>query len=243
MSRIRCGKCKELHESVDEVRACFAVAERTLPATPQPEVPEWAQHPATERQLGLLNSLMEEKERGGTELPDGVSETCMNVCDSKAIGKKEASEAIEALLKLPRGVKSAKKCDKHESVIAGRYALPADDGHVVFYQVDRPTEGRWNGYVFVKTLIGGVGHWTTYPQKEAAGQNILERIEKFGVRESAQLFGWKAKHCGRCMSPLSQIQSRAAGYGAHCAGLTGWPYPTKEEARRMLGERGESVEE
>lgn len=125
------------------------------------------------------------------------------------------------------------------SVPEGRYALESEDG-VKFYKVDKPTEGRWAGYIFVKLLVGSPGDWAEYPQR-AAKQEIMAAIEKIGARESAALFGFKARHCGRCMSPLSTPQSRAAGYGEVCAEKVGWPYPSKNEALRILRERGEDA--
>ncbi len=41
--------------------------------------------------------------------------------------------------------------------------------------------------------------------------------------------------CGRCLGPLSTVQSRAAGYGKACAAHVGWPYPTRREAMAILG--------
>lgn len=41
--------------------------------------------------------------------------------------------------------------------------------------------------------------------------------------------------CGRCFGPLTDVRSRAAGYGKACAVHAGWPYPTRGEARAILG--------
>lgn len=243
---VLCGLCKHYHANIDEVRACFAGVHAPSvptppttpqPVAPQPRMPAWAMDPATPKQLDYLRSLLDEKDWGCAELPDGVSETCMNVCDDKTIGKKEASDAIEALRKIPRKMpEGGDPSVSYESVPEGRYALIEEDGTVAFYKVDRPTEGKWSGRIFVKLITGGVGRWQEHRRKVA---DILPRIEKMGARESAALFGLKVRHCGRCMSPLSKLQSRAAGYGEHCAGLLGWPYPSEAEARDILRERGE----
>lgn len=240
---VLCGLCKERHEDVAAVRACFASlheekpAAVTPPTPPQPKVPLWASDPATPRQVDYLKTLLEERDWGSGEFRE-VDETFMNVCDGKAVGKKEASDAIEALLKLPRkGGEEPKSTGAWASIPEGRYALVID-GDVKFFKVDRPTQGKWAGRVFTKLITGGVGSWQEYRRKN---EDILPLIEKMGARESATLFGIKARHCGRCMSPLSTKQSRAAGYGEHCAGVVGWPYPSVKEAERILLERGEDL--
>jgi hypothetical protein len=125
-----------------------------------------------------------------------------------------------------------------EEVPAGSYALPAQDGHVVFYDVDRPQEGKWAGRVFVSQLIGAPGSWREEPIRGKAGISVLHRISEFGTMKALALFGEKARRCGACHSPLSNIQSRAAGYGETCAGNRGYFYPTESEARAILQERG-----
>lgn len=237
---IKCGKCGESHTSVAEVRACYAKA-AAAPQNPQPVTPEWALYPATPRQRELITKLDGEKDTA--KLPTEQVDTWMNFVDGKTIGKREASALIDAMIKLPsKDGAAAKPREVPPDVPAGRYALVGDDGVVRFYKVDRPTEGKWSGYVFVKMLVGGVGDWQEYPVKGGDRRMVVLRlIEKAGVRESAALFGMKAKHCGSCMSPLSQLQSRAAGYGAHCASKHGWFYPSKAEARVILAERGEDV--
>ena len=43
------------------------------------------------------------------------------------------------------------------SVAAGRYALTAEDGTTMFYKVDRPSEGKFAGWTFVKSPLISVG--------------------------------------------------------------------------------------
>ena len=121
----------------------------------------------------------------------------------------------------------------------GKYALQADDGHFVFYQIDNPTEGKWAGYTFVSQLIGSVGDWQEQRLSRQVSDGVKARIAA-NVEEAARMFGIKAKACSYCSSPLSNIQSRAAGYGETCANNHGFFYPTEAEAREILAERGES---
>lgn len=240
---ISCGKCGAKHATVNDVRACYRLEayEKPLPAVdPQPVTPEWAKDPATEKQVALITKLLDEKDWG----KDGVltsenSETAMNVCDRKTIGKREASDLIGQLLKLDIEKKSAGQKQTWPTVPEGRYALQAEDGTVTFYKVDRPDQGRWAGYIFTKRIVGSPGDWAEFRVPLAP---TMDAIEKMGAMESARLFGYKAKACGRCSSPLSTVQSRAAGYGEVCAEKVGWPYPSEKEARRILGELGEEID-
>jgi hypothetical protein len=121
-------------------------------------------------------------------------------------------------------------------VPAGRYAVYGDDGTVDFYQVDKPEQGRWVGHTFVKLLIGAPGSFNEQRFDKTTAATILRKIETSGVENSARLFGQKTEHCGNCMSPLTQPQSRAAGYGGTCAGKHGYWYPSLAEALRILEE-------
>lgn len=236
MTKIKCGNCHEMHESVAEVRACYGRGDgRVAVEEPkEPVVPEWAKDPATEKQLKYLTGLMEQKDHDNLDNSE-VQETLMNLMDGKTIGKREASAAIEALLPLHN---RSHEYARWPSVVEGRYALYTGDGTVAFYKVDRPTEGKWAGRIFVKLLIGAPGHW----HEMKASLETMARIEEMGAVESARLFGYKSKSCGQCGSPLSNLRSRAAGFGEVCAAKLGWPYPSENEARRILREMGEPVE-
>src|SRR3546814_15197455 len=63
-------------------------------------------------------------------------------------------------------------------VPAGRYALLGDDEIWRFYQVDRPTEGKWKGYTFTKQLFGAPGGYRQQPVKGKVAFDILTEIFK-----------------------------------------------------------------
>lgn len=100
---------------------------------------------------------------------------------------------------------------------AGRYAL-VRHGVVKFYKVDRPTEGRWAGYVFVKGLAGDEEHAIRNRTEKAA---ILSEIGA-DVREASIRYGREIGSCGVCGRTLTDPESRAAGIGPVCAGKQGW---------------------
>lgn len=120
-------------------------------------------------------------------------------------------------------------------VPAGRYAIMIAE-KLRFFQVDKG-KGRWAGYTFMSELFGAPGDFTkdAIRNKELRA-DYLGRIEAAGLAESAALFGHKLGCCGRCLSPLTDVRSRAAGYGETCAGHMGWPYPSEHEARVQLRE-------
>ena len=184
--------------------------------------------PATDRQKAFVRTLLAERE--GNEKIDSIRLALNTARTNNVLTAEIVSNAIGLLLDIPAN--SAKIPD-------GKYALPAEDGHFVFYQIDNPTEGKWAGYTFVSQLIGSVGSWNEQRLSRQVSDGVKARIAT-NVEEAARMFGIKAKACSYCSSPLSNIQSRAAGYGETCAHNHGFSYPTEAEAREILAERGES---
>lgn len=105
-------------------------------------------------------------------------------------------------------------------VPAGRYAIESSgDNDLVFYRVDRPTEGPYAGRVFVKMVVGG------HEDRNVAWRNIpgiLARIADAGVMEATIRYGHELGKCGHCGRHLTDEASRAAGIGPVCAAKLGW---------------------
>jgi hypothetical protein len=121
----------------------------------------------------------------------------------------------------------------------GRYALQGDDGVVRFYQVDKPTDGRWKGYTFLKQLFGSPGDWRKERINARQNRPLYNRVMSAIAADVAgafRLYGQKTEQCGACHSPLSTTRSRAAGYGKKCADTHGLWYPSEAEARAILNE-------
>ena len=85
-----------------------------------------------------------------------------------------------------------------ESVPAGRYAL-VENGTVKFYKVDRPTEGRWAGYVFLKQQAGDEFHKVFGTHRR---EYILEAIAA-DVRGATERYGRELGVCGVCGRTLT----------------------------------------
>ena len=98
----------------------------------------------------------------------------------------------------------------------GYYALDGTDSaknETVFFRVDRPTEGKWVGRVFVQSLVGG--HEPQRLAREAA-PSILRRIAAVGWREAVARYGRELNHCGLCSKELTDDESRQRGVGPTC---------------------------
>lgn len=105
----------------------------------------------------------------------------------------------------------------------GKYAVPADAGHLSFYSVRTPTEGRWAGYTFLDLLIGSPGSWRQQRVAQDQRAAVMAKIAA-DPQAAAARYGHEFKTCGACDSPLSHERSRKAGYGQVCAAKRGWAW-------------------
>lgn len=189
--------------------------------------------PLSEKQRNFILSLSAER-------IEGWSGSFNEVKDVEALSKSEASARITALLALP---KIAPRASYDKSVNGGpgdapipdgHYALADEDGQVRFYSV-KAGKNRWEGYTFIKGLIGSPGNWTEIKLGRSEREAIAAKIGADWLA-SARLYGEKFTRCSFCESPLSDPRSRAALYGETCAGNHGLPYPSLREALATLGE-------
>lgn len=108
-----------------------------------------------------------------------------------------------------------------DSVPAGRYAIDTQVHAVngtAFYKVDRPTEGKWAGRVFVKQIISDDEQRLSQKQ----GLGILARIAEVGAEAAAARYGHEIGECGMCGRTLTNDVSRERGIGPVCAAKAGW---------------------
>lgn len=109
---------------------------------------------------------------------------------------------------------NAKLAELAAEVPDGYYAIESHGSNdLVFLRVDKPTEGRWAGYVFMSQIIGGQS-----PVRVPFGQvrAFLQRIKDAGPREAMALYGRELGICGRCGRHLTDDESRAIGLGPIC---------------------------
>lgn len=217
---IRCGNCGNSHGSVNAVKACYNEADKTSqPTFAQQRAQATKQDEgATDKQVAFLRTLLAERDHGYPD-PDLVLTTL-------AKNKRVASAAITLLLdcgKVAQPTTAATASNGtavDTDVPEGYYAVTSATGNndLDFYVVQRPTEGRWAGYVFVKTIIGG---HPEYAIKGAKRDEVLARIASAGWHEAALLYGQEIGRCGKCNRTLTDETSRAYGIGPVCR-EAGW---------------------
>lgn len=104
---------------------------------------------------------------------------------------------------------------------AGRYGIPTEEGalnKMAFYTVDRPSEGKWAGRVFVNLLLSDNEHKMPLPQQKV----IARKIAEYGAEKASAAYGHEFKHCGVCGRGLTNDESRERGIGPKCAAKAGW---------------------
>jgi len=232
----RCGNCHKNHETVQDVKDCYV---GRLPGQ-KDAGPAFDKEPATEAQIDFLLRLS--KDKNTEELSKDNKRMVAAVAEmyGKSVtaachlySKADVSQLLSAMTLLPYSTK-----EKWPGVPEGKYAIANDDGVIAFWEVSKPTEGRYAGRCFANQIVGSPRDWRRLRSPGVTVAHAMAIIEADPVA-AATLFGIKTKSCGRCGSPLSNIRSRAAGFGETCAERVGWGYPSRDEARRILKERGE----
>lgn len=146
---------------------------------------------------------------------------------NKPLTKKGASALIEHLrvqpTKAPMAVAGTPDgyVPSAEVVPAGRYAVETEDGAtngLAFYKVDRPTEGRWAGRVFVKLMVSDEEQRMSFTASKA----ILNKIAEAGAEVASARYGHEIGQCGVCGRTLTNDESRARGIGPVCIEKMGW---------------------
>lgn len=174
---------------------------------------------ATDKQVNYIRSLIDERE---------VSDESRAAADKRieeGISKAAASEWIERLLSLPRRrkPKTESRNAPLPDVPAGRYAVDNEDGDLRFYVVDRPTEGRWEGWIFLSVQASDEKH----PIKGFAAKREILRKIAVDPAAASRRYGQELGHCGVCGRTLTNEVSREIGIGPICAGKTGWADPVE----------------
>lgn len=108
---------------------------------------------------------------------------------------------------------------------AGRYAVPGGETRLKVL-VDRPEEGDWAGWVFVKDAAEyGMGkrYGSQRPGSTYRG-DIQEELAAIiaDPQAAAAAYGHLVGRCGICNRKLEQKDSVERGIGPVCAGKVGW---------------------
>lgn len=195
---------------------------------------------ATEPQKNFIHTLLNDRDLSASDkveaTDDAGYEQAISLIRARvdSLTKAQASEWITCLKAFPF---KGKRGPSHRAVApsnaeatnmpgpdvvpAGRYALRID-GVVKFYKVDRPTEGKWAGYTFVKAGKGGPHGDPDWVRVERNMQVQVVRAIAEAPAEAAKLYGQEIGSCGVCGRTLTDETSRAYGIGPVCREATGW---------------------
>jgi hypothetical protein len=157
---------------------------------------------ATEKQVSYLEGLRDGKDLSSLK-PEQIA--WLRDADFTAIPKKRASDVIGQLKDLPWMPRDAANLP---TVKDGRYAIPKEDGTLMFYSVK---QGRSVTFVDV---------WASdarWPVKDSAERwRILTAIN--GDPDAGPRFGREIGRCYVCGRTLTDETSRALGIGPVCRG-------------------------
>lgn len=185
--------------------------------------------PITLKQLNYISALVQERdllasakvmdEAGAMDEAEYKQYIGNLVSKAATLTREQASAWIERLLELPRKERaSAAPAASQYEVPAGRYAVEREDGALAFYRLDRPTEGRWAGYMFLSVQASDEPH----PIKgHAAKEAILSKIAE-DPAGAARRYGQEIGSCAICGRTLTDEASREYGIGPVCRENTGW---------------------
>ena len=104
-----------------------------------------------------------------------------------------------------------------EQMKPGHYAVKADDGDWKFYKVDKPKDGRWAGFTFLKVQASDE-YWAV--KNPAAQRDVYEAILK-DPKEAMLEYTRQIGRCAVCNRTLTNANSIAEGIGPVCAGKMG----------------------
>lgn len=231
----KCGRCGQAgtNVTVANIRECYnGTAGAHGPVEPLIINNPW---PPSDAQIKYVLGLQAER-----VLPDDYR--VKDDSTLRTMDKAEVSALIGMLKLLQRP--EAGKAQPQWAMPAGRYAIyvpGVDDtpgaysyvdrqdlvkpsyGEWRFFLVDKPDEGKWKGYTFIKRLIGGAddGGFRKVDMPAASREAALKAIE--ADPQKAMLdYGKQQVHCGHCGRKLSNNKSRERGIGPICAGKMGW---------------------
>lgn len=177
-----------------------------------------ANYGASVKQVAFIGDLLKRRE---------VSAAYGQI-DTAELSKTEASTLIADLLAAPlkAGVfpPPAPVCGiaapAREHAVpppAGRYAVE-DEGTLKFYRIDRPTEGRWSGYAFLKVQASD----DFWPIKDATTKARIFTTINADVEGALRAYGQALGACGHCGRTLTDAESREYGIGPICRGKLGF---------------------
>lgn len=161
---------------------------------------------ATEKQVTFLEDLRNKKDLS-LLTPEQIA--WIRDADFKTIPKKRASDVIAKLLELPSSqIVNPSKDTMMYDVPNGRYAIPKDDGTLMFYSVKR------GDYVTFVDVWASDARWPVMNKDEVS--RILNAISL--DPDAGPRFGREIGRCYVCGRTLTDELSRSLGIGPVCRG-------------------------
>lgn len=108
----------------------------------------------------------------------------------------------------------------------GRYGVPGDDDSRLKVRIQKPTDGKWNGWIFVSDAAEygqGQRYGSQRPGSMYSGK-IADMLRAIVNDPHAAMvkYGKITGTCGRCGRALEDATSVANGIGPICASKLGW---------------------
>jgi hypothetical protein len=138
-----------------------------------------------------------------------------------------ARQAAEMVLKhlrrcpdLPPPVAATGETAPAHDIPAGYYATPSRTGSndVDFWKVERPEDGKYAGWTFVKRVLGGGSSGQTRVTRihMIEQRAAIAAIARHGTEESRMMYAVKMQRCTDCNRDLTDDLSRSRGKGNTC---------------------------
>jgi hypothetical protein len=211
-----CGTCGGKHATILDYRECAGIeAEAVVAGKVMDNVAgeDRTINPPSEAQIKYVMDLLSTH-----TWPDEYTPASL-----RAMERRQVSQLIESVKATPLREGATEDPKLFDDIPEGRYALEKPNGQGwTFWEVQKPTRGKWRGYTFVKQLIGSPGDYRQQKVGRALGHNVLEEIERLGARVASAAFGQQSETCGVCHSPLTNDESIKYGIGPHCRSKMGW---------------------
>jgi len=176
-------------------------------------------YPTAEERAAALADITAQRTSGIPNVPASdpyVAPARSTAQREASIAERKAEAARDAGSQLPTFANARALAG---DIPAGRYAIRNGEGEVEFYKIDKPTEGKWANYVFLKIMASD----TEYPIKSAARQmSVYKAILEVTPAAASRAYGVEIGHCGVCGRTLTDNESIAAGIGPVCAAKLGW---------------------
>jgi hypothetical protein len=205
--------------TIDHVKGCTGVTEEMgskfieSGLKPVDHEPQW---PASEKQIRYVMTLQNHR-----MLPEWW--TAMTEAQLKLMERDEVSGIINMLKTFVEKKADDSSKAEYRDVPAGRYAIKEKTGlgeQWRFYEV-QDGKGKWQGYKFIKRLIGAPGQYQKNPLSREARIPIMKVLES-DPQKAMTDYGLQSGVCGKCSSPLSDPVSLARGIGPKCLAKLGW---------------------